>query len=222
MENQQKMGMQKAKINYQKKLEAVLNKLEEQQQVPKLLLHSCCAPCSTYVIEYLSKYFYVTVFYYNPNIDEQEEYMKRSKEQKRLIEEMPTTYPVQFLEGPYEVEEYTKRAQPLREEKEGGARCTMCYSLRLSKTAEYAKRGDFDYFTTTLSISPLKDATRLNEIGERLGQKWGIPYLLSDFKKKEGYKRSTLLSETYGLYRQNYCGCSYSKSEVEERELKNL
>ncbi|PHV72272.1 hypothetical protein CS063_02000 [Sporanaerobium hydrogeniformans] len=211
MEKQEKTSRQK--VNYQKKLEATLVQLEKESKVPTLLLHSCCAPCSTYVIEYLSQHFYVTVFYYNPNIDEKEEYAKRSKEQRHLIEVMPTRYPVQFIEGPYEVEAFTKKAQPLREEQEGGARCTMCYGMRLAKTAQYAKEGNFDYFTTTLSISPLKDAIRLNAIGEALGEKWGVSYLLSDFKKKEGYKRSTLLSETYGLYRQDYCGCSYSKRQ---------
>ncbi|MDF2614922.1 MAG: hypothetical protein K0S71_2708 [Clostridia bacterium] len=204
------------KINYQKLLDETLKKIESEDKVPALLLHSCCAPCSSYVIEYLSKYFYITVFYYNPNIDEKEEYLKRANEQQQLIAKMPTKYPVKFLEGSYDVDEYTKIGAPLAHEKEGGARCFLCYEMRLKKTAETAKEQGFDYFTTTLSISPLKNAAKLNEIGKVLEEKYNTAYLYSDFKKKEGYKRSTLLSEQYNLYRQDYCGCSYSK-----RYLKN-
>ncbi len=202
------------KVNYQKLLDITLERLRAEKKVPKLLLHSCCAPCSSYVIEYLSDYFYITVFYYNPNIDEQEEYVKRAKEQRALIEQMPTKYPVKFIEGAYDVEAYTQIARPLADEQEGGARCFLCYHMRLQKTAEMAKVQDFNYFATTLTISPLKNANKLNEIGEILQEKYQVAYLYSDFKKKEGYKRSTQLSGAYNLYRQDYCGCSYSKQNL--------
>ncbi|WP_069997151.1 epoxyqueuosine reductase QueH [Cellulosilyticum sp. I15G10I2] len=199
------------KINYQKILDVTLEQLKMSQRVPTLLLHSCCAPCSSYVIAYLSDYFYITVFYYNPNIDETEEYVKRAKEQKDLIDKMSTKYPVKFIEGAYDTEVYTEMASPLAAEKEGGSRCFLCYQMRLQKTAETAERLKFDYFATTLTISPLKNVNKLNEIGEKLQEVYGIAYLCSDFKKREGYKRSTELSRTYNLYRQDYCGCSYSK-----------
>mgnify|MGYP001446308438 CR=1 FL=1 len=202
------------KINYQKVLEQTLLKIQEDKKVPTLLLHSCCAPCSSYVIEYLSNYFYITVFYYNPNIDEYEEYLKRTKEQQQFIQQIQTKFPVQFVEGKYDVENFLRIAKPLAHEPEGGRRCWACYRLRLKKTAEYAKAHNFDYFTTTLSISPLKNAQKLNEIGEQLQNSIEIPYLFSDFKKKNGYKRSIELSKELNLYRQNYCGCSYSKIQV--------
>ena len=205
--------MQKNKENYQKKLEAVLKQIETLEAVPTLLLHSCCAPCSTYVIEYLSNYFHITVFYYNPNIDDQEEYTKRAAEQQKLISLMDTKYPVKFVEGKYDVETFTQMSKHLVDEPEGGRRCSACYHLRLSETGRYAKGHGFDYFATTLSISPLKDASRLNDIGHKLEQILGVSYLPSDFKKKNGYKRSTELSKEHGLYRQDYCGCSYSKKE---------
>lgn len=204
--------MSKAKQNYQKLLDGIIKNIEKQDKIPTLLLHSCCAPCSTYVIEYLSSFFNITVFFYNPNIDEADEYTKRALEQKRLIESMETKYPVKFVEGGYEVDIFTNIAKKLAKEPEGGKRCFACYGLRLKKTAEYAKTYNFAYFTTTLSISPLKDATKLNEIGEALEKSIGVPYLFSDFKKKNGYKRSTQLSKEYNLYRQDYCGCSYSKN----------
>lgn len=203
-------------INYQKVFERTIEHLKKENKVPKLLLHSCCAPCSSYVIDYVSEYFDVTVFYYNPNIDEKEEYHKRAKEQQKLIECMPTKFPVKFVEGDYDVEAYTKKAAPLSTEKEGGARCFMCYGMRLKKTAVLAKEEGFDYFTTTLTISPLKNAAKLNEIGRALEEQYDVSYLYSDFKKKEGYKKSVALSEQYGLYRQDYCGCSYSKQEIEQ------
>lgn len=199
------------KVNYQKWLDKKIEEILKEGNVPTLLLHSCCAPCSSYVIVYLSQYFNITVFYYNPNIDEREEYVRRSKEQQRLIEEMPTKYEVKFLEGDYEVEKYLQKAIPLKDEEEGGARCFMCYGMRLNKTAEVAKKLDFDYFTTTLTISPLKHADKLNEIGKKLEEKYGVTYLCSDFKKKEGYKKSVDLAKEYNLYRQDYCGCSFSK-----------
>lgn len=205
-------------INYQKELEKLIQQLEKENKVPSLCLHSCCAPCSTYVIEYLSQYFKVTVFYYNPNIDEKDEYLKRAAEQERLISEMVTKYPVQFAEGSYDVEAYHKKAKPLAKEPEGGARCTVCYEMRLDNTAQYAKAHGFEYFTTTLTISPMKNAKKLNEIGLSLEEVYGVKYLASDFKKKEGYKKSVALSEKHHLYRQDYCGCSYSKAEALQRD----
>jgi len=207
---------EKGSINFQKELDKLIIKLQEQNKVPTLLLHSCCAPCSSYVIEYLSQYFHLTVFYYNPNISELEEYKKRVQEQKRLISEFPTKYKVDFLEGTYDNENYNKSVSGLEDCKEGGKRCFVCFDMRLRETAKVAKQGGFDYFTTTLSISPLKNSAKLNEIGHNLGIEYGIEYLLSDFKKKDGYKRSTELSKQYDLYRQNYCGCIFSKNERNE------
>lgn len=204
------------KINYQKILDRTLEDLKKQEKIPTLLLHSCCAPCSSYVIQYLSDYFYITVFYYNPNIDEKEEYDKRAKEQQTLIHKMPTKYPVKFIEGPYDTEAYTKLAEPFAKEHEGGRRCLLCYGMRLQKTAEFAKTEMFHYFATTLTISPLKNAHKLNEIGKTLEEVYQVNYLYSDFKKKEGYKRSVELSNYYQLYRQDYCGCSYSNQFLKE------
>jgi len=209
---------EKGSVNFQKELEKLILKLEHQGKIPTLLLHSCCAPCSSYVIEYLSQYFHLTVFYYNPNISEREEYEKRVEEQKRLIREFPVKYKVDFLEGIYDNENYNKIILGLEDCKEGGERCFVCYDMRLRETAKVAKEGGFDYFTTTLSISPLKNSAKLNEIGYHLGIEYGIEYLLSDFKKKEGYKRSIELSKEYDLYRQNYCGCIFSKNQSIESE----
>ncbi len=197
-------------MNYQKELDKIIEKLKTDGRVPRLLLHSCCAPCSSYVLEYLSEYFEITVFYYNPNIFPPQEYEKRVVEQQQLIEMLPTRHKVSFIEGNYDRERFYSMAKGLEEVKEGGSRCFGCYELRLQETARIAKEGGFDYFTTTLSISPLKNAGKLNEIGIRLGEEYGVPYLVSDFKKKEGYKRSTELSREYGLYRQDYCGCEFS------------
>lgn len=198
-------------------MEVLIQSLQQTNKVPKLLLHSCCAPCSTYVIEYLSTYFEITVFYYNPNIDEKSEYERRAKEQKRLVGSMPTKYPVHFEEGSYDVEKYHEKTNLFALEKEGGMRCFICYALRLEESAKTAHEKGFDYFTTTLTISPLKNAQKLNEIGESLAKTYQVEYLVSDFKKKEGYKKSTELSKDYGLYRQEYCGCSYSKEESKQR-----
>lgn len=203
--------MHEIKQNYQKELDRIIENIVKQEIVPTLFLHSCCAPCSTYVIEYLSDYFYITVFYYNPNIDEQEEYHKRLLEQQKLITNMDVKYPVKFIEGNYDVDLFKKMSKGLTQEPEGGKRCLACYELRLRKTAQYAKAHGYDYFTTTLSISPLKSASKLNEIGLILQDSIGPLYLPSDFKKKNGYKRSIELSKQYDLYRQDYCGCSYSK-----------
>lgn len=202
--------------NYQKELDRLIEQIKKEEKVPTLLLHSCCAPCSSYCIEYLSAYFQITVFYYNPNISEQEEYSKRVEEQKRLIASMDTVHKVDFIEGHYNPADFYNIAKGFEKEPEGGKRCYRCYELRLGKTAEEAKKGNYDYFTTTLSISPLKNAKWLNEIGERLAADLGVRYLCSDFKKREGYKRSIELSREYNLYRQDYCGCIYSKVEREK------
>lgn len=199
--------------NYQKELNGTIEKLVEAGRTPRLLLHSCCAPCSSYVLEYLSEYFSITVFYYNPNIFPAKEYEKRVKEQEALIERMPAKHRISFLEGPYEQERFYETAKGLELEPEGGERCFRCYHLRLLEAAQMARAGGFDYFTTTLSISPLKDAGKLNEIGEKLAREYGVAYLNSDFKKRDGYKRSIELSREYGLYRQDYCGCVYSLRE---------
>lgn len=196
--------------NYQKELEAVIKTQKEAGRVPRLLLHSCCAPCSSYVLEYLSRYFQITVFYYNPNIYPPEEYCKRVQEQEDLINQMSYIHPVRFLAGAYEPESFYQTVKGLEHEPEGGKRCSQCYALRLRACARAAKEGGYDYFTTTLTISPLKSAERLNTIGEEISQECGVAYLPSDFKKREGYKRSTELSRAYGLYRQDYCGCVYS------------
>ena len=198
------------KINYQKELEKLLAQLEAEQRVPSLLIHSCCAPCSSYVLEYLSEYFKITVFYYNPNIYPESEYTKRIAEQQKLIRDMEFRYPVSFLAGKYDKEKFYEMAAGMEDLKEGGARCMKCYELRLSEAAGQAAAGGFDYFTTTLSISPMKNAQKLNEIGLRVGKEYGVKYLVSDFKKKNGYKRSIELSKEYGLYRQDYCGCEFS------------
>ena len=197
-------------MNYQKELDKTLEKLTKEERVPKLLLHSCCAPCSSYVLEYLSQYFEITVFYYNPNIYPESEYTKRIWEQQKLIDELPAKHPISFMAGPYDKERFYEMASGREHVKEGGARCMKCYELRLREAAKIAKNAGFDYFTTTLSISPLKKAERLNEIGQRLGEEYEVEYLLSDFKKKNGYKRSIELSKIYGLYRQDYCGCEFS------------
>ncbi len=199
--------------NYQRELNQTIEKLVEAGRVPRLLLHSCCAPCSSYVLEYLSEYFSITVFYYNPNIFPAEEYEKRVREQEALILRLPAKHRISFLEGPYEQERFYETAKGLEQEPEGGERCFRCYHLRMLEAAQMARAGRFDYFTTTLSISPLKDAVRLNEIGEKLSREYGVAYLNSDFKKRDGYKRSIELSREYGLYRQDYCGCVYSLRE---------
>lgn len=206
------------KENYQKILDETIAGLEERGEVPKLLLHSCCAPCSSYVLEYLSDYFYITVLYYNPNIYPEDEYYHRAAEQKRFIREFPTKYPVSFVEGNFEPERFYETVKGYENIREGGERCFRCYELRLREAAEYAKKLNCDYFTTTLSISPMKNAVKLNEIGGRLAEEYGIPYLYSDFKKRDGYKRSTVISAEYGMYRQDYCGCVFSKREREEQK----
>lgn len=186
--------------------------------VPTLLLHSCCAPCSSAVLERLSEYFAITVFYYNPNITDKSEYLMRVSEQKRLIESMNFENPVQFVEGDYCPEIFFETVKGLEKLPEGGERCFKCYALRLEEAAKFASEHGFDYFTTTLSISPLKNADKLNEIGEQMSKKYGVKHLPSDFKKNDGYKRSIELSKEYLLYRQNYCGCIFSKTEAQNRQ----
>ena len=198
------------KVNYQRVFDDKLKEIESAGIRPSVMLHSCCAPCSSYVLEYLTKYFDITLFYYNPNISPESEYRHRVEEQKRLIGEMCPQ--VKFCEGDYEPEKFYEMAKGLENEPERGERCLKCYRMRLLKTAQAAEKLGVDYFTTTLTISPQKDSAVLNLIGEQVGKETGIPYLFSDFKKKGGYKRSIELSKEYGLYRQNYCGCVFSKS----------
>jgi len=216
-------------VNYQKKLDGILEGLTEthygagadpgagEEKAPKLFLHSCCAPCSSYVLEYLCPWFRITVFYYNPNISASGEYRRRVEEQKRLIDTFNRErkgYPISVVEGDYEPEKFFEMAKGYEDCPEGGERCFRCYELRLRETARRAREGGFSCFATTLTISPLKNARKLNEIGERLSGEYGVPWLPSDFKKKDGYKRSVELSAEYGLYRQDYCGCCYSRHPV--------
>ena len=199
--------------NYQKELEKLIQNNEHTGKIPKLFLHSCCAPCSSYVLEYLSKYFEITVFFYNPNISPREEYEKRVEEIRRMISQMEFLHPVNFVEGDYIPQDFYQMAKGLEDVPEGGKRCFKCYRLRMEEAAKLAAEGGFDYFTTTLSISPLKNAQKINEIGEELEQLYQVKHLPSDFKKKNGYKRSIELSAEFGLYRQNYCGCVFSKRD---------
>lgn len=206
--------------NYQKEMERIIEGLRGEKK--SLLLHSCCAPCSSAVLEKLQEIFEITVFYYNPNISEDTEYRKRVEEQKRLIEAFNRKKPdciIKIIDGDYEPQEFYAIAKGLENCPEGGERCFKCYALRLEKTAQLAKELKFDYFTTTLTISPLKNAGKLNEIGEEMALKYETTFLPSDFKKKEGYKRSIELSREYDLYRQNFCGCAFSKAESLKREL---
>lgn len=217
------------KRNYQKELTHLIDEEQKAGRVPRLFLHSCCAPCSSYVLEYLSQYFSITDFYYNPNITDREEYGRRISEIKRLIQSQPHLHQVTFVEGTYEPEKFFETVKGLEDCREGGERCFRCFRLRLEETARMASGGgttvcpadgssahtsqsaSYDYFTTTLTISPLKNAAKLNEIGEELAEKYGIRWLPCDFKKLGGYQRSIELSREYQLYRQDYCGCVYSK-----------
>lgn len=197
-------------MNYQKEMEKIIGGFKEEK--PTLLLHGCCAPCSSYVLEYLSEFFAITLYFYNPNISTEEEFIKRQDEAKRLIDQMELKSPVSFISETWDSQEFYDIANGYEDVKEGGERCFRCYELRLRKTANKAKEEKFDYFTTTLSISPLKNSQKLNEIGKMVGEEMGVKHLPSDFKKKEGYKRSIVLSGIHGLYRQNYCGCIYSQN----------
>ncbi len=204
-------------INYQKKLDQLIDGFQKENRVPTLLLHSCCGPCSSYCLEYLSQYFNITIFFYNPNISPASEYERRANEQQRLIEELDALHPIKFRLGNYDADRFYAMAKGLEKEPEGGKRCFGCYELRLREAAIACKELGIDYFTTTLSISPHKNAVKLNEIGEAVGKEYGVTYLPSDFKKKNGYKRSVELSKEHHLYRQDYCGCVYSKLEAEQR-----
>lgn len=201
------------KINYQKELDKITDEITASGTVPTLFLHSCCAPCSSYTLEYLSQFFTITVFYFNPNISPQEEFEKRFAEQQRLIEAMNFKNPVRLIKGEYDYNEFLAVAKGLEDVREGGVRCFKCYRLRLEKTARLAKDMGSDYFCTTLSISPLKNSQKINEIGFEVAESYGVKWLPSDFKKREGYKRSIQLSGEYNLYRQNFCGCVFSKGE---------
>lgn len=199
------------KENYHKKMLEILEELKGASKVPTLLLHTCCAPCSTTVIKRLSEYFQITVFYYNPNIEPFDEYLKRKREQIRFLKEYQAKYPIAFLECDWENESFRKMAEGLETSREGGARCHKCYYLRLEKTAFEAKKGNFDFFTTSLTISPYKNSQVMNQIGSVLEEKYGVKYLYSDFKKENGYLESIQNSKEYNLYRQDYCGCLFSK-----------
>lgn len=208
--------------NYAKELEQLIQKLQQEGKVPRLLLHACCAPCSSAVLEYLSQYFAITLLYYNPNIAPLEEYQKREAELRRLVSQMKFIHPVELLPCQYDGQAFVQAARGLEGEPEGGKRCEACFRLRLRYAAQEAARLRFDYYTTTLSISPMKNAPLLNQLGEEIGREFGVAHLPSDFKKKDGYKRSVQLSKEYDLYRQDYCGCAFSKAqrqrEKEERE----
>ena len=201
------------KLNYQKELDRVIEANQRLGIVPRLLLHVCCAPCSSYCLEYLSNYFDITVYCYNPNISKKKEYEYRLSEEKRFISIKEFKYPVKLTESEYRPEDFFAAVKGLEKEPEGGARCKECFRLRLEASAKKAKEQGFDYFTTTLTISPLKNAALLNEIGAEMGERYGVKWLYSDFKKKEGYKRSIELSKEFDLYRQNYCGCVFSRAE---------
>ncbi len=206
------------KIDYQKILDTTLKTVSGASKKPRLLLHACCAPCSSYVIEYLERYFDITVYFYNPNIAPETEYDFRARELERLLREMPLSSEVKLVVEEYNSDEFYNISQGREEMPEGGERCKECYRLRLEKTARYAAENKFDFFCTTLSVSPYKNAARLNDIGTQLGEVYGVEYLISDFKKKNGYKRSCELSKEYGLYRQDYCGCEFSRAEALRRK----
>lgn len=194
-------------------MDILLEKLKLEGKTPTILLHSCCAPCSSYCLEYLTEYFNIAVFFYNPNISSKEEYSLRLSEQKRLIEEMPKKNSITLIEGEYRPSDFYEIARGLEDAPERGERCQKCYYLRLKAAAMKAKEIKADYFATTLTLSPLKDSYTINSIGERLSGSMDVPYLSSDFKKREGYKRSIELSKEFCLYRQNFCGCVYSKND---------
>ena len=205
-------------MNYQLEMEKIIESEIKRNRVPSLLLHACCAPCSSRVLEVLSDYFHITILYYNPNIFPEEEFDKRLVELQRLVKELKTKYPIEVYPGRYDPKEFFSMAKGHERDKEGGERCFKCYRLRLEETAKLAKEYQFDYFTTTLSISPYKNSRVLNEIGQELAKQYELNYLFADFKKKDGYHRSIELSKEYHLYRQDYCGCIYSKQERKKKK----
>ena len=198
---------------YQKQLDVILNRIRYDRVRPSLLLHVCCAPCSSYVLEYLIPYFSITVFYYNPNIAPESEFVCRLEEEKRLLAELPGASGISVVAPPYDHDEFLRAARGLEDEPERGLRCRECFRLRLGAAARYAADNGYDWYTTTLSISPLKNAALLNEIGGAEGERCGVAFLPSDFKKRDGYKRSIELSRQYSLYRQDFCGCEFSRAE---------
>lgn len=206
------------KTNYQLILDKKLEEITKNKIVPTLLLHACCAPCSSYVLEYLSNYFKITILYYNPNIYPETEFIKRQQELKEFIQKLNVKHPIQLVETTYDNIPFHQAIKSLEHLGERSKRCYECYKLRMEKSCQYAKENNFDYFTTVLSISPYKNSDWINEIGIQLQEKHQINYLEADFKKKNGYQRSIELSKQYNLYRQNYCGCVYSKVEQQERE----
>lgn len=197
--------------NAQKNMDAFIAKNQAEGRVPVLLIHACCAPCSSYVLEYLSQYFHIIILYYNPNITSREEYDYRLSEERRLIAQIPQKYPVKLIEGDWDSSVFFDAVKGLEKEPEGGKRCEACFELRLREAARVCREVGADCFLTTLTISPLKNAELINEIGQKIAQQEGVVYLPSDFKKKNGYKRSIELSREYDLYRQNYCGCVFSR-----------
>jgi predicted adenine nucleotide alpha hydrolase (AANH) superfamily ATPase len=201
------------RINYQRLLDRLLEKIAQEGKTPSLLLHSCCAPCSSYVLEYLSSFFHITLFFYNPNIYPQEEYDLRLSEVKRLVNEINTNHPIKIIEGDYIPDVFYKAVRGMEQEEECGERCHACYRLRLEETARLAQKLGFDYFTTTLSIGPKKDSNKINEIAEEIAEIYKTYNLPSDFKRKKGYERSIVLSREHNLYRQNYCGCIFSRKK---------
>lgn len=206
------------KENYQRTLDAELERIRQSGRTPRLLLHACCAPCSSYVLEYLSQYLDITLYYYNPNISPESEFRFREQELQRLIGEMPLPRSIGWLPAAYDPTAFDAIATGLEELPEGSERCRRCYRLRLEATMRAAAAGGFDYVTTTLSISPYKNADWLNSIGRELAAQYGVAYLASDFKKRNGYKRSCEVSAQYALYRQNYCGCIFSKRQAEKKD----
>lgn len=211
------------KRNYQKELEEIISQIKKDGKRRKLFLHSCCAPCSSYCLLYLAEYFEIIDYFYNPNISPKDEYDKRTEELSRLVDTFNREkgYSITLIEGEYEPERFYNAVRGYEDCMEGGERCFICYKLRLEETAKLAKQYEADYFTTTLTISPLKNAEKINEIGEELSKIYDVSHLPSDFKKRDGYKQSVKLSAEYDLYRQNFCGCVYSKKEAKIRESKN-